>query len=91
MYLLQTTFEKGDGVITDSAHLFVSRNLKDWSEIALFRHDGMPLRFFKNAVLAFSNGEQKSNSFYMSAEAIKGMDGKAFKCQITKNKGGLSG
>ena len=88
LYLLQTTVENGEGVNTDSVHVFASRDLKDWDEVASFRHDGMPLRFFKNAVLAFSNGVQNSNSFYISAEAVQGMDGKAFKCRISGEKGG---
>jgi hypothetical protein len=81
-YLLQTTVENGAGVMTDHVHLFVSRDLANWHEAASFGHDGLPLRYFKNAVVAFSNGSQFSNKFYLSAEAIKGMDGKAFECEI---------
>lgn len=84
-YLAQTTVEKGEGVHTDQAQIFLSRDLSSWKEVAAYPHDGWPLGYFKNAVIAFSNGEQTSKDFYISAEAIKGMDGRGFRCQLGVN------
>ena len=82
--LLQTTVEKGASVKTNKVHLFLSEDLKNWTELAKLEHDGLPLGLFKNSVLAFASGYQSSQKFYFSAEAIKGMDGKSFECVINK-------
>ena len=86
LYLLQTTVEQGAGVLSKSAHLYISKDLADWQILGSFCHDGMPLGYFKNAVIAFSNGEQSKNKFYFSVEAVQGMDGKAYECQVTTDK-----
>lgn len=84
-YLAQTTVERGPGVHTDRAHIFLSRDLSIWNEVAAYPHDGLPLGYFKNAVIAFSNGDQTSENFYISAEAIKGMDGRGYHCKLIEN------
>ena len=83
-YLAQTSVEKGPGVLTGDVHVYLSTDLINWDRIASFPHDGFPLGLFKNAVIAFSNGSQSSAKFYCSAEAIKNMDGKSFKCSLTE-------
>lgn len=85
-YLLQTTVENGEGVVTKNAHIYISSDLLNWVHLDSFVHDGWPLRFFKNAVIAFSTGAQSASQFYLSAEAIKGMDGKAFECHLKINQ-----
>ena len=89
-HLLQTVVENGVGVFSKNVHIFLSNDLKNWQEVAVFPHDGLPLRYFKNAVVAFANGEQTSQKFYLSAEAIKGMDGQSFQCKISKNENNIN-
>lgn len=79
-YLAQTTCERGAGVLTNRAHVFLSKDLENWQEVCSFEHDGWPLGIFKNAVISFATGEQSSRRFYMSMEAIKGMDGRSYEC-----------
>jgi len=57
--------------------------LERWQEIAKFKHDGLPIPVFKYGVIAFADGEQTANEFYIHAEALKGMDEKFFICNIT--------
>lgn len=79
-YLAQTTCEKGAGVLTNRVHIFLSKDLENWVEICSFERDRWPLGLFKNAVIAFASGDQTSRRFYMSMEAIKGMDGLSYEC-----------
>jgi hypothetical protein len=85
-HLLQTVVENGAGVVSKNVHIYLSNDLENWQEVAVYPHDGLPLRYFKNAVVAFANGAQSSDKFYLSAEAVKGMDGKSFECKISKNE-----
>ena len=83
--IIQTTVENGAGVTSNNVHLFASKDLHNWEEIGYYPHDGLPLRYCKNAVVAFANGRQSIDNFYISAEAIKGMDGKAYLCKIKES------
>jgi hypothetical protein len=83
-YLAATTQEIGPGVKDRYAHLMVSRDLESWEDIHLFEHDGLPKRYFKFGVIGFSDGEQSSQGFYIFAEAIKGLDGKAALCHLVE-------
>ncbi|PCI65243.1 MAG: hypothetical protein COB38_11470 [Gammaproteobacteria bacterium] len=89
-HLLQTTVENGEGVVSKNVHIYISNDLENWQEIAVLPHDGLPLRYFKNAVVAFANGAQSSQKFYLSAEAIKGMDGKSFECKLNNSEKNLN-
>jgi len=81
-YLAATAQEIGDGVQDQYAHLMVSKNLKEWEDIYQFQHDGFPKRYFKFGVIGFPDGLQNSHSFYLFAEAIRGLDGKIVLCTI---------
>ena len=81
-YLAATTQELGPGVKDQYAHLMVSKDLEKWEDVYQFRHDGFPKRAFKCGVIGFADGHQKSDSFYIFFEAIKGFDGKILLCEI---------
>ena len=81
-YLAATTQEIGDGVLDDKAHLYYSTDLKTWHTLALFEHDGYPMRYFKFGIIGFADGLQSSQDFYMFFEAIKGVDGKSLYCRL---------
>jgi len=82
-YLAATAQELGPGVKDQYAHLMASKDLVEWEDIYQFRHDGLPKRYFKFGVIGFPDGVQQSRSFYLFAEAIKGMDGKIALCEIS--------
>jgi hypothetical protein len=78
----QTTVEIGPGVRSDSAHLFVSRDNETWIEVAKFKKDLWPMRYFKFGVLAFADGPQTSQNFALFGEALQGFDGQARICSL---------
>ena len=81
-YLAATAQELGPGVKDGYAHLMVSRDLESWEDVRQFEHDGLPKRFFKSGVIGFADGVQDSTSFYLFAEAIRGLDGKTARCSL---------
>ncbi len=83
-YLAATAQEIGAGVKDRYAHLMVSRDLQSWQDLHLFEHDGWPKGYFKFGVIGFADGPQTSNSFYIFAEAVKGLDGKTALCEIVE-------
>ena len=42
------------------------------------------MKFFKYGVISFSGGEQSSNEFFISGEALSGFDGKSIRASITQ-------
>jgi hypothetical protein len=81
-YLAATAQEIGPGVKDNYAHLMVSRDLETWEDVHRFEHDGLPKRWFKFGVIGFADGPQRSDGFYLFAEAVKGMDGRIALCEI---------
>lgn len=75
--LAQTTCELGDGVKDRFAHLFASRDLKEWVEVGRWAKDRLPMHLFKYGILGFADGRQTSRRFAMFGEALTGFDGKA--------------
>ncbi len=85
VYLLSTVKDKGPGIKDSYAHLYASKDLKRWEEIGKWRHDGLPVRFFKSGIISFADGEQTSKDFYIFGEALIGLDGKIARCLLEKN------
>ena len=81
-YLAATAQEIGPGVKDQYAHLMVSRDLETWEDVHQFAHDGLPKRWFKFGVIGFVDGAQRSDGFYLFAEAIRGLDGKTALCAL---------
>lgn len=82
-YLIGTTHEPGESVHGTTANLYFSENLETWTKIAAFEHDGRSLRFMKYGIIGFSDGEQTKDNFFIFGEALRGMDGKSFRCALT--------
>ncbi|MAT39679.1 MAG: hypothetical protein CL946_08750 [Ectothiorhodospiraceae bacterium] len=82
--VLSTVVEKGPGVQDSHAHLFASPDGTDWREIYSAEKDAWPMPLFKNGVIAFSDGEQTMEEFYIHAEGLKGIDGQSYRCSAEK-------
>jgi hypothetical protein len=80
--ILQSTVELGEGVKSDSSHLFVSEDLVDWSHLAAYEKDAWPMPYFKFGVVAFADGPQNSTDFAFFGEALKGLDGKIVRAAL---------
>lgn len=81
-YLAATAQEIGPAVHDQYSHLWASKDLTIWKELARFKHDGFPKRFFKFGVIAFADGPQTSQGFYIFGEALRKLDGKSVLCRI---------
>ncbi|HEX7040994.1 MAG TPA: hypothetical protein VF202_12805 [Trueperaceae bacterium] len=81
--VLATATEARAGTSDERAHLYVSRDALEWREVFVADHDGLPKRLFKSGVISFADGPQTSEEFYLSAEALRGMDGCSFRCELT--------
>lgn len=84
-YLAGSSVEIGDGVLTNKACLYISKDLKKWEVISEFSKDKWPMPYFKWGVIAFSNGHQSSEGFSLHFEGLKKLDGKAYICSISEN------
>lgn len=82
-YLAGSSVEIGEGVLSNKACLYVSKDLKTWEIISEFSKDKWPMPYFKWGVLAFSGGRQSSKNFTLHFEGLKKLDGKAFICSIS--------
>ena len=74
-HLLQSSIEIGPSIVGEDAIVYASRDLKEWHEIARFKKDRWPMRYFKFGVIAFADGEQSSEDFIFFGEALEGLDG----------------
>ena len=77
-YLAASSVEIGNGVYDNYAHLFMSKDLENWKELAKFKKDILPMRYFKWGVIAFAEGEQTSENFALFFEALSKVDGKSY-------------
>ncbi|MDR0536375.1 MAG: hypothetical protein LBG65_08545 [Puniceicoccales bacterium] len=80
--LATTAVEIGPGVHDNFAHVLATRDFEEWTEVARFRHDGLPKRYFKFGVLAFADGGQAEDAFYMFGEALRGIEGRIALCRL---------
>lgn len=82
LFLATTAQENGEGVLDKKAHIYYSRDLKNWEVLQSFEHDGLPKKYFKNGIIGFADGPADSSKFYLFFEAIKGYDGASFECYL---------
>lgn len=80
--VIQTTVEIGHGVKSNYSHIHFSEDLINWTEVARYRKDILPLRYFKFGVIAFADGPQTRDDFLIFGEALKKMDGRVYHAQI---------
>lgn len=85
--LAATAYEPGPSVSDRYAHLFASRDLERWTEVARFSHDGLPRRIFKFGVISFAEGSCSSEGFWVSGEALCGLDGVSWRCRLDDVQG----
>jgi hypothetical protein len=76
--VMQTTCEIGAGVRSDHAHLFASKDNRSWVEVAKYRKDRWPMRYFKFGVIAFADGTQTTDRFALFGEGLSSFDGVSF-------------
>ena len=81
-FLVQTSVEKGKGVTTKEAKIYFSKDLFHWKEIIRFKKDFLPMPYFKNGIVSFSEGIQTSKEFYIFGEGLINLEGKSKKCRI---------
>jgi hypothetical protein len=81
-FLATTAVEIGPGVHDSAAHVVMTKDFKTWEDIYEFPHDRLPMRYFKFGVLAFADGTQSSDKFYLFGEAVRGLDGKIAECRL---------
>ena len=74
--------EPGRNVNTSSAQLLVSKDYYKWEVAAELPKDKWTMKYFKFGVISFSEGEQSSDSFYISGEALKELDGESIRVSL---------
>jgi hypothetical protein len=84
VYIIGLTVEKGDGIKTDSAQVMVSTNTRDWDILFSFKKDKWPMPLFKFGVVSFPYGQYSSKSFWLSGEALDGLDGCSVLCSLER-------
>ncbi|MDC0083071.1 hypothetical protein OAI64_02510 [Schleiferiaceae bacterium] len=85
-YLAGSSVEKGEGVLTNKACLYLSKDLVNWEIVKEFKKDIWPMPYFKWGVMAFSVGKQTTKNFTLHFEGLQKVDGKSFKCSIVKSE-----
>jgi hypothetical protein len=75
--------EVGPSHVDTKVHIYATRNMKKWVDIAQFEHDGFKKGIMKFGVPAFADGEQESTLFYIHFEAVSGFDGKVVQCSLS--------
>lgn len=64
--------EIGPSHIDNKLHLYLSKDMKSWSEITTFEHDGWPKGYFRFGTITFSRG----TSIVLFFEGVNKYDGK---------------
>ena len=81
-YLVASTVEPGESVISNEASIYFSTDLITWSTLASFAKDRWPMSLFKFGVIGFSRGARSDGSFFVFGEALKQLDGRSVRCTI---------
>jgi hypothetical protein len=75
-YIACTTVERGPGILSNDASVLVSRDAFHWQTVASFPKDAWrPFKAFKAGAISCPTGQNHSNGFYLSGQALKGFDG----------------
>lgn len=78
MVLAASAQEIGPSHVDKKMHLYMSKDMKHWKEIAVFEHDGWPKGYFRFGTITFAHGKNKILSF----ESVKGLDGKSMEIKL---------
>lgn len=87
-YLISTSVEPGVNCLDQKCKVYVSNDLCHWDVLWEFEKDYYNPVYFKFGSIAFSNGNEGDDEFYMSFEAIKKLDGKSV---LVSNNGFVDG
>jgi hypothetical protein len=74
-YLGTTVVEPGPSVQTRDCHLLYSSDGIEWSEAGTFRKDWLPMPWFGSGSLSLPSGRYSSAGFWLSGEAVAGLEG----------------
>lgn len=77
-----TVQEIGPSHKDKEVHVYKSHDLKQWTEIVTWKHDGWPKRYFRFGTITVCRGEKKM----LSCEGVKGLDGKSIELKYTSYK-----
>lgn len=77
LYFAGSSVEKGPGVTTNRANIYVSRDGIKWESKAAFVKDSLPMPAFKWGTISFPSGSFSSRQIWISGEALRGLDGKS--------------
>jgi hypothetical protein len=77
LYFAGSSVEKGPGVSTDKASVYVSKDGVFWERKAAFVKDRLPMPQFKWGTISFPSGSFSSNQIWISGEALTGLDGES--------------
>jgi hypothetical protein len=80
-FIVASTVEPGESVVGDTATLYFSKDLVEWSPVSGYRKDMWPGGIFKFGVIGFSRGNRADGGFYIFGEALEGLDGQVRKCK----------
>ncbi|WP_405381793.1 hypothetical protein [Maribacter sp. LLG6340-A2] len=82
-YLATTTREIGPGVLDNNAHLYLTKDLKNWVSVKQFEKDGWTMKYFKFGIIGFADGQQSLDAVHIFLEAVKKYDGKSLLCDLS--------
>jgi hypothetical protein len=77
VYFAGSSVEKGPGVTTNRANVYVSWNGVQWECKAGFDKDCLPMPAFKWGTISFPSGSFSSEQIWISGEALRGLDGRS--------------
>lgn len=75
VFFAGTSVEKGPGVTTNQARVYLSRDGLEWRPCASFTKDALPMPLFKWGTLSFPSGSFPVSRIWISGEALRGLDG----------------
>jgi hypothetical protein len=85
-HLAFTTVEPGPAVTRGDSAVLASRNAFKWHEIAAWGKDAWrPMKVFKYGVISCPSGRMSSNTFYLSGEGLRGLDGASLETRLVED------
>jgi len=75
LHYASSSVEKGPGVRTNQARVWVSRDAETWIPACSFTKDRYPMPHFKWGTISFPSGTFTARDLWISGEALQGLDG----------------
>ena len=78
-----TTVEDGPGILTNHCNVMASDDAFVWETVGSFKKDfWRPYSVFRYGAILIPSGQMSSDDFYLSGEAVVGLEGKSFRVAI---------